>query len=170
MKDFVRALAGFILLAGLLFGLFVVVFIPIEMYKKAQAETWPSRKGVVTLSTVTRHRESAGRTGTVPYYAADVCGTYKDNGEKFCVDRVRYGGFRVGAGKADALETAARYPVGSEVDIYHDPDDPRTTVLEAKSPWTEMLVLLAVAVGFLLIPVLLWLFRKIIEPARHGRG
>ena len=102
----------------------------------------------------------------MPYYTAEVCGIYKDNGEKFCVDRIRYGGFRFGAGKDAARETVARYPVGSELDVYHDRGDPKTTVLEASSPWTEMFVLLGIAIGFLMIPVFLWLLRKIIAPQR----
>jgi hypothetical protein len=161
VKSFLHKALATILFAGLMFGLFVIVFIPFEMYKKSQAESWPSRSGVVTLSTATRHSGSAGRTGAAPYYTADVCGIYEDNGEKFCVDRIRYGGFRFGAGKDAARDTAARYPVGSKVDVYHDPDDPRTTVLEASSPWTEMLVLLGLAIGFLLVPLFLWLLRKI---------
>jgi hypothetical protein len=170
VKNVFGKLIGFVLLAGLLFGLFVVVLIPIEMIKKADAEGWPSRKGVVTKSFTTHHRESAGRSGTAPYYTADVCGTYKDNGEKFCVARIRYGGFRFGDGKTSALETVARYPPGSEVDVYHSPDDPKATVLEASSSWTEMFVLLGLGIGFLLIPVVLWLFRRKIEPERYGRA
>ncbi len=166
VKSFLQKSMATLLFVGLLFGLFVVVFIPFEMYKKAQAESWPSRKGVITLSTATRHSERAGRTGTVPYYTAEVCGIYKDNGEKFCVDRIRYGGFRFGAGKDAARETVARYPAGREIDVYHDPDEPQTTVLEASSPWTEMFVLLGIAFGFLVIPLLLWLFRKTIGPRR----
>jgi hypothetical protein len=166
VKDVFLKVLGYVLFAGLAFGLFVVAVIPYEMYRKSQAETWPSRAGVITKSFTSRQSGSAGRTGA-PYVKAELCGTYKDNGEAFCVTRVRYGGFRFGEGRGSADETVARYPVGTPVDIHYSPDDPKETVLEASSPWTEMFILLGLAVAFLLLPVLLWLFRKQIEPGRY---
>jgi Protein of unknown function (DUF3592) len=159
-----RKIIGFVLLAGIAFGLFVVVTIPFEMVKKAEAEGWPSRKGVITHSYVSQQRGSTG----APYSKVEICGNYKDTGERFCVRRVRYGGFRWGGGKASALQTVARYPVGSQVDVYYSPDDSRETLLEARSPWTEMFVLLGLGLGFLLLPMLLWVFRARIEPGRYG--
>lgn len=170
MKDIVGKLFGFVLLAGILFGLFVVVTTPFEIYKKVQAETWPSRKGVITLSYPLRHRGSVGRTGTGPYWTPEICGSFIDNGERFCISRVRFGGIRFGGGEASANETVARYPVGREVDIYYSPENPDETILEAHSSWKEMLTLLGLGTGFLLLPFFLWVFRKIIEPERYGRA
>lgn len=169
MKDMLGKIGGFALLAGIFFGLFAVVFVPIEMIKKADAETWPVRKGVITTSYASHHRGSAGKHGSGPYWTAEICGTYLDNGERFCVDRIRYGGFRFGEGKADVDETLAKYPVGREVDVHYDSEDPKDTVLEARSRWIEMYVLLGLGFGFLLLPVLLWLFRKQIDPEQYGR-
>ena len=169
MKGIVGKLIGFVLLAGIVFGLFVVVVAPIEMYKKAQAESWPSRKAMVTKSYAS-HRRGGGslRHGSSMYWAVEVCGAYKDNGEKFCVARIRYGGFRWGEGKSAAFEEVAKYPVGREVDVYFSPEDPKETVLEAVSPWTEMLALFGLGMVFLLLPVFLWVFRKKLEPQRYG--
>jgi len=147
--------------------LFVMAAIPFELYKKSQAESWPSRTGVITKSFTSRQSGSSGRSGSAPYVKAEICGAYKDNGEAFCVTRVRYGGFRFGEARRSAEETVARYPVGTTVDIHYSPDDPKETVLEASSPWTEMFVLLGLAIVFLLLPVILWLFRKQIEPGRY---
>ena len=168
MKRILETILGVILLFGILLGLFVVVTIPFEMVQKAQAEHWPSRKGVVTKAVMNHQRGSAGRHGSASYWRPEVCGTYNDNGERFCVTRIRYGGFRFGEGKAYAAATLAKYPVGREIDIYYDPDDPRQTILEAKSPWTEMLTLLGIGLGFLVLPVLLYLFRKQIDPQRYA--
>lgn len=170
MKGFLGKLTGFVLLAGIVFGLFAVVAASFEMFEKAQAESWPSRKAVVTKSYAS-HRRGGGslRHGSSMYWAVEVCGVYKDNGDKFCVSRIRYGGFRWGEGKADAFDTVARYPVGREVDVHYSPDDPRETVLEAVSPWTEMVALLGLGIAFLLAPVILFLLRKRIDPARYGR-
>ena len=76
-----RKIIGFVLLAGIAFGLFVVVTIPFEMVKKAEAEGWPSRKGVITHSYVSQQRGSTG----APYSKVEICGKYKDTGERFCV-------------------------------------------------------------------------------------
>lgn len=170
IKNILGKITGFVLLAGIVLGLFVIVTIPFEMIKKADAETWPARKGVITISYASHKRGSGGRHGNSMYWQAEICGAYNDNGERFCVDRIRYGGFRFGEGEASARETVAKYPVGREVDVYYSPDAPEETVLEAISPWTEMHTLLGLGIGFLVLPVILWMFRKQIEPERYGRG
>lgn len=169
MKNMLGKLGGFILLAGIVFGLFVIIFVPIEMYMKAEAEKWPSRKAVVTMS-YPRHMagSGAGRHASGPFWKAEVCGKFLDNDEKFCAARIRYGGFRLGANRAGAAATVADYPVGREIDVYYSPQDPRETVLEARSSWREMYILLGLGIGFLLVPLFLWIFRKRIEPERYG--
>jgi hypothetical protein len=169
MKGIIGKLIGFVLLAGFVFGLFVIVFAPIEMSKKAKAETWPSRKGVITLSYARRNRGNAMSNVGGAYWKAEICGNYKDNGERFCISRVRFGGFRFGEGKAKAFETVGRYRVGREVDIFYSPENPKETVLEAHSSWNEMFILLGLAIAFLFLPVVLWVFRKKIESERYGR-
>jgi hypothetical protein len=81
---------------------------------------------------------------------------------------IRFGGFRFGGGEKAAFETVARYPVGREIDIYASPENPKETVLESRSSWEEMRILFGLGVGFLLLPVFLWLFRRQIEPERYG--
>lgn len=168
MKDFAGKLIGCGLLTGIVFGLFAVVVAPIEMFKKAEAEAWPARKGTITVSYARHYRGGFGKNPSGPYWKAEICGRY-DDGEKFCVSRIRYGGFRFGAGKASALETVAKYPVGRKVNIYYSPKNPKETVLEKQSSWNEMFILLGLGISFLLLPVFLWLFRKRIEPKRYGR-
>lgn len=165
-KDIVGTLIGVILLVGIVFGLFAVVAAPLEMLKMADAETWPSRKGVIKTSSVVRE---PGFWKRGPFWHADICGTYKDNGESFCISRVRYGDFRFRGDKAGSRETAAKYPVGREVDVYYSPDNPKETTLEPHASWQEMTVLLSLGIGFLFLPVLLWALRKKIEPERYGR-
>jgi hypothetical protein len=156
MKGVLAKIGGFLLLLGLMFGAFVVVVIPIELWKKSSAESWPARKAVITQSSASYHRS----TGRPAYYRPDICGIYIDNGEKFCVARIRYGGFRFGSGKADALQAVARYPAGRTVDVYHAPDNANETVLEAQSSWTEMFILFGLAITCLSIPFVLWFLRR----------
>ncbi|MBT1072029.1 DUF3592 domain-containing protein [Pelotalea chapellei] len=163
IKQILGKLLGYVLLAGILFGLFTIVAVPIEMGKMATAEKWPSRKGLITKSFADR-RSSTRRA---PWWRAEICGTYKDSEETFCVRRVRYGDFRFGSGEAEAHEAVAKYPVGREVDIYYSPSNPKETVLEARTSWNTMASLLGLGIGFLLLPLLLWLFRRQLEPKRY---
>ena len=163
IKQMLGKLFGYVLLAGILFGLFTIVVVPIEMAKMAAAEKWPSRKGLITKSFADRH--SSNRRA--PWWRAEICGTYVDSEEKFYVRRVRYGDFRFGSGETAAREAVAKYPVGREVDIYYSPSNPKETVLEARTSWNTMVTLLGLGIGFLLLPVLLWLFRRQLEPERY---
>ncbi len=159
-------MAGVALLLGAAFGLILLAFVPFEMFKKAEAEGWSSsRKGVITLSSASRKTyHNAPRRHSVSW-RAEICGIYKDDGERFCVSRVRYSDF---GWEARAREAVAQYPVGREVDVYHSPDDPKETVLEPISPWTRTFALLGIGIGLVLLPVVLWALRKKLEPERHG--
>jgi hypothetical protein len=48
-------------------------------------------------------------------------------------------------------------------------DNPAETVLEAKSSWTTMFILLGLGIAGVLLPVVLWVFRRQIEPERYRR-
>jgi hypothetical protein len=169
MKNFFKKTIAVLLLFGLCFGLFIIVAMPFAIFKKADAQTWPSRKGVITTSYASLKRGSSGKHGSTLYWKPELCGAYQDSGERFCVGAVRYGDFRFGEGKAAALESVAKYPVGKEVDVFYNPSNPKETVLEAVSSWTVTFTLLGFGAGGLLIPFLLWVFRKQIEPQRYGR-
>jgi Protein of unknown function (DUF3592) len=167
LSNTLEKIAGVVILLGILFGLLLVLVIPYEMFRKADAENWSSsRKGVITQSYANRRVDvSAGRRGVS--WRSEICGTYQDNGERFCVSHVSYGDF---GWEARAREVVAKYPVGREVDVYYSPDNPKETILEPVSPWTQIFTFLGLGIGFLLLPVVLWAFRKKIEPNRYGRG
>lgn len=165
MKELLARLFGLLLLGGMLMGLFVVLVMPFEMWRKLAAESWPSRPARITDAYVSAQR---GRGGLA--YRPMICARYEGETQTFCVSRLRYGGFVFGGGERQAREAVARYPEGSRVAIHYDPDDPKETVLEARSSWTEMLTLSGVAIGFLSLPVFLWLFRRRGGPVRRGAG
>jgi len=50
--------------------------------------------------------------------------------------------------ESHAREIVERYPSGTKTPVYYQPDDPQTTVLEHRFPWTSLL-LLFMAAGFL---------------------
>ena len=157
VKKIFQQLLGILILLGFLVGLLAIVFVPVEMYKMHQARGWPSRDGTITHSSATLGR---GGFRNAPSWRADIGGKYDDNGEKFWISRVRYGGVKWGAGKAAAMEDVAKYPVGPRVKVYYSPTRSKDTILEPFAPWDTMIITLAVGVGLVLLPVVLYLLRK----------
>lgn len=157
VKRIFQKLLGIVILLGFLVGLLAIIFVPVEMYKMHQARGWPSRDGTITHSSATLGRGGFRKAAS---WRPDIGGIYHDKGEKFWISRVRYGGFKWGAGKAAAIEDVAKYPVGAKVKIYYSLTRPKDTILEPFAPWDTMIIALAVGVGWVLLPVVLYLLRK----------
>ena len=134
--------------------------VPFEIRQMADARGWPSRKGIITKSAASRKVGLLRR----PYWAADICGSYKDNGVGFCVSQVRYGEFRLGDGKASSLQAVAKYHVGKEVDVFYSTNDPGKIILEADAPWSTMVAALGLGIALLFLPVLLFVLRMAFAP------
>jgi hypothetical protein len=148
VKKIFQQLLGNLILLGFLLGLLSIIFVPVEMFKMHQARGWPSRDGTITHSSATLGR---GGFRKAPSWRPDIGGTYHDNGEKFWISRVRYGGFRWSERKAAA---------GAKVEVYYSPARPKDTIWEPFAPWDTMIITLAGGVGLVLLPVMLYLFRK----------
>jgi hypothetical protein len=157
VKKIYQRLLGILILLGFLAGMLAIIFVPVEMYKMHQARGWPSRDGTITHSSATLARSGFRRA---PSWRPDIGGVYHDNGEKFWVSRVRYGGFKWGAGKATVMEDVTKYPVGTKVKVYYSRTRPKDTILEPFAAWDTMIITLVVGVGLVLLPVMLYLFRK----------
>jgi hypothetical protein len=156
IKNILSKAPGYVLLAEILFGLFVVITVPFEMTRMVSAESWPARKATVTVSYASRKSSTLHSA----FWRPEICGNYKDTGERFCVSRVSFGTFRFGSGEAEVRATVAKYPKGLETEIYYSLDNPKETILDPHPSWHAMLTLLAPGLGFLAAPVMLWLFRK----------
>ncbi len=147
---------GIAILCGFLLGLFLIITASAELYQMTLAQEWSARKGIVTYS----------RAGVVysqrrgEIWSPDIRGVFQDNGEKFLISRVRYGDFPFGNRKKLAQQAAGKYPVGSIVNVYYAPDNPRYNILEPFAPRQTMVTVLAIGVGLTSIPLLLYLFRR----------
>ena len=81
---------------------------------------------------------------------------------------MRYGTFRFGTGKPAAERNVERYPVGSVVEVFRSPGDPRTTILEPQASARTMHVTLGVAIGLVAFPfVYVPLYRRF-RPRESG--
>jgi hypothetical protein len=148
-------LLGIVILLGFFFGLLVVVFMPLELSRMHRAQSWPSREAVV-VKAVASPQGSTRRT----FWKPAIRVRYRDTGEELWLTRVRYGEFRWRGARAAAEADVARYRPGTVVRVYHSPTDPKETLLEPFAPWTAMLVTSAIGAAGLLVPVVLFLFRK----------
>jgi hypothetical protein len=104
IRKLVGQLLGAAILLGVLFGLLVLVFMPFELRRMADARPWPFREGVVTKSVVSP-QASFRKT----FWGPVIRVTYHDTGEEFWVSRIRYGEFKTRTGKASAEADIARY-------------------------------------------------------------
>lgn len=150
VKAWLSLVGGLALLISLFFGAFLLIVLPIEMWQKRQAESWPARDAVVTTSYARKLHSS--RSGT--RWAPEICVTYRDDQTTSCIRRVRYGGVRFGKAKRETEEAVARYPIGRRVAVHHRPGDSKDTVLEARSSWLEMRIAMAVGLAMVGLPLL----------------
>jgi hypothetical protein len=100
--------------------------------KSRSTRNWPAVEGVITKSD-TRSQRSPGGSGA-PTTIADVWYNYVVDGIEYHNDTISLSQY--GSGSAShAVEEAHRYPVGSRVMVYYNPENPHDAVLEHKTPW-----------------------------------
>lgn len=160
LREIFGQCVGYTLLAGFILGLFLVVTVPFEMYQMAAASNWPSRKGIITKSSAALKISWLQNH----YWQAEICGVYKEVGVGFCVSRVRYGEFRFGDGRRSTVEAVAKYPVGSEIDVYYSPIEPGRTILEPHASRSSIAFAFGLGAGLLLLPALIFVSDRALAP------
>lgn len=90
-----------------------------------------STKGVVTKSSV-------GFTGVHGGWRFYIVYEYYEEGIKFTSDRVHFG-YQTLSDNSYAQGYVDKYPVGKEILVYFDPDDPSNAVLEPEVKWFGLL-------------------------------
>jgi len=100
--------------------------------KSQRTRDWPSVEGVITKSG-TRIQREPGTSGT-PTTIADVRYTFVIDGVEYRNDTIslsQYGS----SSASHAVKEARRYPVGSRVMVFYNPENHFDSVLERKTPW-----------------------------------
>ena len=115
---------------GIIFGLifvgvggFLAVFTLVDLRSAKRAAAWPQVQGKVRTSRVV---ERETRRGTS--YSAEVKYEYEVDGIQHTSDRIKFEWQSTGYRSAEA--TAERYPAGSPMPVYYDPQEPSLSVLE----------------------------------------
>jgi hypothetical protein len=144
---FVTACIGF----ALLFALFVFGF----QRAAAKARTWPTVSGRVEKSDVRSYESidsdsSTSRSQTM--YRPDVVYRYEVGGVQYRGDKVSVSGMSTNMDSI-ARRVAARYPVGTKLQVHYNPDNPGESAIDPRLPlafWLFYLVPLGIlAIGYL---------------------
>jgi len=113
------------------FGLVMLLFFFGARRSAKAAASWPVVRGKVVRSEVEEYQErdeDDGRTTWHTAYRPAVEYAYAVNGREHRGNQINYA-LNVSAGHGYAAKVAARYPVGSAVDVHYDPKDPGTSAL-----------------------------------------
>jgi hypothetical protein len=100
--------------------------------KSKSTRNWPVAEGIIIKSSTRIQREPGGKGA--PTTIADVWYTFNVDGIEYQNDTIslsQYGS----SSASHAVKEAHRYPVGSRVSVYYNPEHPHDAVLEHKTPW-----------------------------------
>ena len=123
-------LIGLVVGGGLIYG-------SIVNGRKAQASLqWPSVPGTVLYSQLVR--DSTSGSGDVETFSPVITYTYIVNGQGLQCSRVNFSGTK-------SKKQLATYPKGIPVQVYYDPQQPTTAVLE-KGGSTKVMLFVGIAV------------------------
>jgi hypothetical protein len=122
-------------------------------FKSQNIRGWAVTEGVI-IKSGTRIQRSPGNRGA-PTTIADVRYSYAVDDIKYHNDTISLAQYGSSSARHAAQE-ARRYPVGSRVAVYYDPENPHDSVLEHKTPWIFIglfaglgTILIYIAIGML---------------------
>ena len=154
--------AGLGIVCGLLAALSLGVGIT-NLRAARQSEQWSTVGGEVVHSEVEEHisvrRDKNDRATTTVTDESNIVYVYRVGGEEYRGQRVR---FDWEMDRADAEATVAKYPVGTLVTVYYDPDDPSSAVLEPGGDAYVYKVMIGLGVFFLAIPAAWYAIRALV--------
>lgn len=142
--------------SALLVNVILLVSIFAAQRKTSAARNWPTAFGTVVESQLEARRSSNNR-GWVNY--PRVVYTYSVGGQSYASDRISPG---LEVGGTSAPGVVAKYPVGSQVKAYYNPQNPSDAILEINTPASvKILWLVLVIVNLILcstaVPLILFL-------------
>jgi hypothetical protein len=135
---------GFFILAFAGLGAFLI-YKSVRNRKKADAsQSWPATSGQITAAHVSHHTSTDSDGDSSDYYTPKVSYTYQALGQEYQGDKIGFG-FQVSygsPGKAQAI--LASFPVGGQVAVYYDPNNPAESVLERKAGGSTLTLVLGI--------------------------
>ena len=124
-------------------GTFAMIKAAVELPAARASREWPAADGTITRSAIVL--KSKGRKRHRIRYEYEVGGQLYESKRIAFMDRV-FGG--------NASDRYRRYPNGSTVDVYYDPDDPSLAVIE---PGVRLIGFVgAILIGAVFTPIGIW--------------
>jgi hypothetical protein len=143
------------------FGLLMLMFFFGARRAAKAAASWPAVPGKIVKSEVEEYQErddDDGRTTWRTAYRPAVEYAYAVDGREHRGNQINYA-MSVSAGRGYAEKVAARYPVGSAVDVHYDPKNPGTSALRtAGGAGATWIIFGAALIVFALAAALLGVF------------
>jgi hypothetical protein len=112
------------------------------------SSSWPTAAGAVISSEVSHSTDAEGGDS----YSPEVDYQYQVDGQNIINDQIKFGENSYDS-RRRAEEIAANYPVGRQVTVYYDPEQPDKAVLEPGVSAGSYIVL-SIGVVFILIALL----------------
>jgi hypothetical protein len=114
-------------------GVFLIYFTRKNQQKADASQGWPATTGTIIDADVSRsmHEDSDGDNHYS--YSPHVRYTYQVIGSEFTGDKITFGFGKGYGSEAKAQQALANYPVGKQVTVYYDPENPASAVLERKA-------------------------------------
>jgi hypothetical protein len=137
MQDTMGSMFGLITL--LIAGIGVVLLVAGFLVSRTPGKShhWPTTTGQILASTIQYRRRSGG--GHSPYPM--VLYTYQVEGQQYQSQRIYFGGVVGGTAMTGVVK---KYPIGAQVPVYYDPQNPADAVLERSTPMAKFLGLIGV--------------------------
>ncbi|MCU0522065.1 MAG: DUF3592 domain-containing protein [Anaerolineae bacterium] len=141
---FAMVCGGIFTLALVGLGIFLVLQGVRSRSKAADSQTWPSVVGMVEEVEVreSRSRDEDGHIDIAYYphvgYAYDVAG------QSYRAHRVTFGAIKPVKQAAIVKTALERYPLGSQVTVYYNPQKPSEAVLERDATHTQALLVIGI--------------------------
>jgi hypothetical protein len=132
-----------------------VIFLSIIFFMRrrmAAVRQWPSTMGAVNASYL--ERRSSSESGYTNYPVVQY--SYQIGGQAYQGAKIASGPEVGGTG---AGKVVARYPVGAQVMVFYNPQNPSDAVLETKAPaqWIMWLILVVFDIALCgVIPIIWW--------------
>lgn len=125
----------------------------LNIFRVKYSESWPSTKGIILNSEVSCMGSSTGNTT----FRTMIRYRYAVGTEEFICSTLCIGGELVTSERQRVQDRCDKYPVGSEVEVYYNPKNPRKACLEKRSEMTLFLIALGGCLLVLGAGVYLWI-------------
>ena len=144
-------------LTVLFLGLGIVLILIYQRNKKKAVASmaWPETRGTIVSSRVVEGESSFSSDddgGSQPMYSAEVTYTYQVDGVLYTFDRVSFAGKSSYSNPKKAEEQTAKFPEGSQVAVFYNPEKSDEAVLERSAKGSG--IFLGMGIGFIAVAVI----------------